>query len=320
LLRYIIRRVVNSLPVLVIVSALAFIGQQLVPGDPILAALGQGEVAALEALGPEAIEAKRRELGLDRPLPVQYVSYVGRLLQGDLGKSFRTRENVKDMIAQRLPVSMKLNVITFTSNVLIGLLLGVIAALRPGVPDFLATTWAVMGVATPNFWVAILLILVFAVWLGWLPTSGWVDPFDDPVRSIRFLILPVLANGFFGSATIMRQTRSAMLEVLRQDYITTARSKGLREQQVVIRHAMKNAMLPVWTVIGLSIAGLIGGSVLIERVFAIPGVGRMAIEATNSRDFPVIQAVVMISTAAIVAANLITDIVYGYLDPRIRYD
>ena len=319
MLRYIVRRLVNSIPVFVIVSLLAFAGQQLVPGDPILAIIGQGEFAELASGGQQAIDAKRHDLGLDRPVIVQYASYMERLAHGDFGRSFVTKEPVLSMIGDRLPITLKLSIITFTVNIMLGITLGVIAALRPGATDFAATTWAVMGVATPNFWIAILLIIVFSIKLGWLPTSGWVDPFADPKDGIKHLILPVISLGFFGSATIMRQTRSALLEVLRQDYVTTARSKGLKESRVIIRHALKNAMLPVMTIIGLSLASLIAGSVLIERVFAIPGVGRMAIDATTFRDYPVIQAIVLMSTAAIVLANLVTDVVYGYLDPRIQY-
>ncbi|MDA1004455.1 MAG: ABC transporter permease [Chloroflexi bacterium] len=319
MLRYIVRRLFNSLPVFVIVSLLAFAGQQLVPGDPILAIIGEGEFAELASGGQAAIEAKRHELGLDRPVIIQYLSYMERLAHGDFGRSFVTKEPVLRMIGDRLPITLKLSLITFTVNIGLGLVLGVVAALRPGFTDFVATTWSVLGVATPNFWAAILLIIVFSIKLGWLPTSGWVDPFTDPKSGIQHLILPVISLGLFGSATIMRQTRSAMLEVLRQDYVTTARAKGLKESRVIIRHALKNAMLPVMTIIGLSLAGLIAGSVLIERVFAIPGVGRMAIDATTFRDYPVIQAIVLMSTAAIVIANLVTDVAYGYLDPRIQY-
>jgi peptide/nickel transport system permease protein len=317
---YIVRRILNSIPVIIMVSMLAFLGQQLVPGDPILAIIGEGEFAELATGGRAAIEAKRHELGIDRPAPLQYLSYVQRLANGDFGRSFVTREPVLEMLGQRLPISVKLNLITFTINIVSGLLLGTIAALRPGYPDFFATTWAVLGVATPSFWAAILLILLFSVKLGWLPTSGWVDPFTDPKEGIRHLVLPVTALSLFGSATIMRQTRSSLLEVLRQDYITTARAKGLIERRVVIRHALKNGMLPVLTIIGFSLAGLIGGSILIERVFAIPGVGRMAIDAANRRDFPVLQAIVLMGTLAIVAANLVTDVMYAYFDPRIKYN
>lgn len=320
MLQFAIRRVVNSIPVLIIVSAMTFWGQSLIPGDPLLAILGESAIEEIASLGPGALEFRRHELGLDQPLPVQYGKYVGRLVTGDFGRSFRSREPVLQMIGDRLPTTLTLGVITYVVNIGLGLVLGVIAALRPGVTDFAATSWAVLGVATPNFWIAILLILVFSVKLGWFPTSGWVSPFDDPIKGARHLVLPVVSLGFFGSATIMRQTRSALVEVLRQDYIVTARAKGLKESSVVIRHALRNAMLPVVTIAGLSLAGLIAGSILIERVFAIPGVGRMAIDAMNSRDYPVIQAIVLMSTVAIVLANLVTDVTYAYLDPRIRYD
>ncbi len=317
---YIARRLLSSIPVVILVSVLTFLGQSLIPGDPILAVLGADEAGALGDLGPEVLQAKRHELGLDQALPVQYVKWVGRVVQGDFGKSFRTRQPVVDTIGRRLSVSIKLNLITFTINTTLAIALGTVAALYRGTfIDLLATGWAVMGVATPGFWLAILLILLFSVQLGWLPAAGWVDPLEDPVEGIKHLILPVMSLGLFGSATIMRQTRSALLEVLRQDYIVTARSKGLTGGVVVVRHALKNAMLPVVTIVGLSLAGLLGGSVLIERVFAIPGVGRLALDATTSRDYPVIQAIVLLAAGAIIVANLLTDLLYAYLDPRIRY-
>ncbi len=315
----ILRRAVNSIPILIIVSFFTFVGQQLIPGDPILAIIGEGEFAELASGGSEAIEARRHELGLDRPAVLQYTSYVERLVQGDLGRSFVTRQPVGQMIAERLPITVKLSLMTFTINVVGGISLGVLAALKPGWPDFFATTFAVLGVATPSFWAAILMILVFSVGLGWLPTSGWVDPFSHPVEGFKHVIMPVISLSLFGTATIMRQTRSSILEVLRQDYIQTARAKGLSPRRVIIGHALKNGMLPVMTIIGLLLAGLIGGSVVIERVFAIPGAGRMTIDAANRRDFPVIQAVVLLATLAIVTANLITDMLYSYLDPRIKY-
>jgi peptide/nickel transport system permease protein len=315
--RYIARRIVASIPVIILVSMLTFLGQSLIPGDPIFSILPPGEA---DNLTKEDLDAARREYGLDKPMPIQYVNYMERLLQGDFGKSFRTRQPVTDMIGERLSVSIKLNLITFTVNTSLAIFLGTMAALHRGtVIDFFATSWAVLGVATPGFWLAIVLIVVFSVQLGWLPAAGWVDPLEDPVEGARHLILPVLSLGLFGSATIMRQTRSSLLEVLRQDYITTARSKGLAGKAVITRHALKNAMLPVVTIVGISLAGLLGGSVLIERVFAIPGVGRLAFDATNGRDYPVIQGIVLMAASAIVMANLITDLLYAYIDPRIRY-
>jgi peptide/nickel transport system permease protein len=314
---YIARRIISSIPVIILVSMLTFLGQSLVPGDPILAVISPEEAGQLT---PEALQQRRHELGIDRPLPVQYIKYVGRVVHGDFGRSFRTHESVTKTIRARLSVSMKLNLITFTLNTTTALFLGTIAALKRGtIIDFFATSWAVLGVATPGFWLAILLIIVFSVQLHWLPAAGWVDPFQDPVQGVRHLILPVMSLGLFGSATIMRQTRSALLEVFRQDYIVTARSKGLAERVVVVRHALKNAMLPVVTIIGLSLAGLLGGSVLIERVFAIPGVGRLALDATTSRDYPIIEGIVLLAACSIIVANLFTDLMYAYLDPRIHY-
>ncbi len=315
--RYIARRVLSAIPVIFLVTLLTFIGQSLIPGDPILAIIGADEAGQLSQ---DMLQQRRHELGLDKPLPVQYVKWLSRLARGDLGTSFKTRLPVTKTIGQRLAVSTKLNVITFTLNTSTAIFLGTVAALYRGTKfDFFATSWAVLGVATPGFWLAIILILIFSVQLGWLPAAGWVDPFSNPVQGIKHLVLPVMSLGFFGSATIMRQTRSALLEVLRQDYITTARSKGLASRVVIVRHALKNAMLPVITIIGLSLAGLLGGSVLIERVFAIPGVGRLAFDSTTSRDYPVIEGIVLMAAVAILVANLITDLLYALLDPRIRY-
>jgi peptide/nickel transport system permease protein len=317
--RYIVRRLLTAIPVIVLVSVLTFVGQQLIPGDPLLAILGANEVEVLEA-DPAALEALRQEYGLDQPVLVQYARYAWRCLQGDFGRSFRTRKPVLEAIGERLRVTLTLSTVTFFVTIMISVPLGIVAALHRGTKiDLFATTWAVLGVATPGFWVAILLIIVFSVNLGWLPAAGWVDPFEDPVEGIKHMILPVVALGLFGSATIMRQTRSALLEVLRQDYITTARAKGLAGRRVILRHALKNAMIPVVTLLALSLAALLGGTVLIERVFAIPGVGRLALDATNGRDYPVIQAIVLMSAIAIVLANLIADLAYGFLDPRIRY-
>lgn len=301
--------------VVTLVSVLTFMAGQLMPGDPALAALGGDDVAVDRA----QIEEMRKELGLDQPVLIQYVNYMTGVMHLDFGQSFRTREPVWDLVRERIPVTLQLNAATFVLNVLIGVALGVVAALRPGKLDLLATTWAVLGVATPGFWLAILLIIVFSVWLGWLPTSGWVSPASDPLGSVRYMILPVLALGALGSATVTRQMRSALLETMRQDYIRTARAKGLPPMIILYRHALKPAVLPVMTVLGFMIASLIGGSVLVEQVFAIPGMGRLAVDATRSQDYPILQAIVLLSAVMVVFANLVVDLTYGLLDPRIRY-
>jgi len=314
---YILRRLLTAIPVNFLVSMLTFIGQKLLPGDPLLAIIGADQESGLTAAD---LKGLRHDYGLDQPIFVQYAKYLGRAAHGDFGKSFRTKLPVTDTIRQRLSVSVKLASITFVIHIVLAVTLGIIAALYAGTMiDLLATGWAVLGVATPGFWLAIILIILFSVKLNWLPASGWVDPFVHPAEGIKHLVMPVIALGIFGSATIMRQTRSALLEVLRQDYVTTARAKGLSERVVIMRHALKNGMLPIMTLLGLSLAGLIGGSVLIERVFAIPGVGRLALDSTQNRDYPVVEGIVLMSATAIVLANLFTDIMYAWLDPRIRY-
>lgn len=318
MLQYVVRRGITLIPVLFIVSALTFFGLELVPvDDPIELILGPG--ATFQGTQAE-YDALLEQYGLGGSVIERYVEYLGRLVQGDLGRSSFTRQPVTDMFAQRMPVTLWLNSITFVTNIVVGVGLGTLAGLYHGTKiDFGATALAVLSVAVPGFWVAILSIIVFSLWLGWFPTSGWVSPFDDPVNGIKHLALPVFALGIFGSASILRQTRSALIEVVRQDYVRTARAKGLSEGVIVRRHMLRAALLPVITLLGFQIANLFSGSVLIERVFGLPGIGRMALDATERRDFPVVQAVVMVAAFAIVIANLIADLLYAWLDPRIRY-
>jgi peptide/nickel transport system permease protein len=314
---FLVRRLATTLPVLLIVSVLSFAGFELVPGGAVQAVIaGEGETSNLTG---DQIKELAREHGLDRPLPIRYAKYMERLLHGDMGRSIRTKQPVTSAIGERLSVSIWLSATALILHVSIGLLLGVIAGINAGGKiDLAATMLAVIGVATPGFWLAIVLILVFAVELGWLPASGWVDPWERPWDAVRHMILPVIALGIFGSASVMRQTRSAIVEVMAQDYIRTARSKGIRERSVVVRHGLKNALLPVVTVIAFQIPGLLGGSVLIERVFAIPGVGRLAVDATLGLDYPVILGIVFMAGAAIIVANFLADVAYAVLDPRIR--
>jgi peptide/nickel transport system permease protein len=273
-----------------------------------------------EAGNQQTYLALRHDLGLDQPLYVQYLTWLGRVLQGDLGHSIRTNEAVSTVLMARVPVSLYLG----TAGLLVGLALGlsvaVVSALRPGSRmDSLGTVLAMGGIAIPSFWQALLLVYVFAVLLRWLPPSGFTSPFVDPWLSTRMLILPAIVLGTHSAAVIMRQGRSALMEVLEQDYITTARSKGLRDKAVVARHALKNAMIPIVTVIGLQVGGLVSGAAIVETVFAIPGVGRAAVDAIFFRDYPVLQGAVVILTLAVLIANLLTDMAYAYLDPRIRY-
>jgi peptide/nickel transport system permease protein len=311
---YILRRALSMLPVLLIVSIVAFGLLYVLPGDPAVAMLGEN------AGNRQTYLALRRDLGLDQPLYVQYLTWLGRVLSGDLGHSIRTNEAVSSVLVQRVPISLYVG----TAGLLVGLTLGlsvaIASALRPGSRiDSIGTFLAMGGVAIPSFWQALLLVYVFAVILRWLPPSGFTSPFADPLLSVRMLILPAIVLGTHSAAVLMRQGRSALMEVLEQDYITTARSKGLGDSSVVARHALKNAMIPIVTVIGLQVGSLVSGAAITETVFAIPGVGRAAVDAIFFRDYPVLQGAVLILTLAVLIANLVTDVAYAYLDPRIRY-
>jgi peptide/nickel transport system permease protein len=315
--RYIARRIVSALPVLLIVSMLAFGGMELVPGGPIYAYLGANPEGA--SLSGAQLQEIKHQYGLDQSLPVRYVRWLDRAVHWDFGASIRTKQPVTKAIGERLSVSLWLSGITFVVHIIVGLSLGVLAGIKRGSKvDFGATSLAVLGSATPSFWLAILLIVVFAVHLGWFPASGWVDPLKTPSDAFKHLVLPVLSLGVFGSATVMRQTRSAVVEVMSEDYIRTARAKGAAERLVIWRHALKNSLLPVVTVMAWLLAGLVSGSVLIERVFALPGIGRLAVDATSGDDYPVIQGIVLLSATAIIFANLLADVTYTLLDPRIR--
>jgi peptide/nickel transport system permease protein len=312
--QYILRRLLSMVPVLLIVSVIAFALLYVLPGDPAVAILGDN------AGNQQTYLALRHDLGLDQPLHAQYLNWLGRVLQGDLGRSIRTNEAVSTVLLQRVPISLYLGAAGLLVGLVLGLSVAVVSALRPGSRiDSFGTLLAMGGVAIPSFWQALLLVYVFAVLLRWLPPSGFTSPFTDPLLSLRMLILPAIVLGTHSAAVIMRQGRSALMEVLEQDYITTARSKGLGDTSVVARHALKNAMIPLATVIGLQVGTLVSGAAITETVFAIPGVGRAAVDAIFFRDYPVLQGAVLILTLAVLIANLLTDVTYAYLDPRIRY-
>jgi peptide/nickel transport system permease protein len=310
---YILRRLVSMVPVLFLVSVISFALLYILPGDPALAILGDtGDSARYQAL--------RAELGLDDPLYVQYGKWLGRTVQGNLGKSVRTGEQVSDILGRRAPVSLYFGIAGLLVGILIGLPAAIISAVRPGSKiDLLGTFVSLGGIAIPSFWQALLFMYVFAVMLRWLPPSGYTSPFVDPWLSAKMLFMPAVVLGTHSAAVLMRQGRSALIEVLEQDYINTARSKGLREKVIITGHALKNAMIPVVTILGLQIGNLVSGAAITETVFAIPGVARAAVDAISFRDLPVLQGAILMVTAAVVLANLITDLTYGYLDPRIRY-
>ncbi|MGI8644082.1 MAG: ABC transporter permease [Thermomicrobiales bacterium] len=311
---YIARRLLSMLPVLFIVSAISFGLLYVLPGDPAIAMMG-------ENIGDQQTYRNlRRELGLDQPLWVQYGKWLGRVVQGDLGTSIRTGEPVAQYLWQRVPVSMYVGFAGMMVGIIIGLPAAIVSALRPGSRlDTAGTVFGLGGIAIPSFWQALMFIYVFGVLLRWLPPSGYTSPAEDPWLSAKMLIMPAIVLGTNSAAVIMRQARSALIEVLEQDYITVARAKGMLEKRVVAAHALKNAMVPVITILGLQVGSLVSGAAITETVFAIPGVGRAAVDAIFFRDYPVLQGAVLMLTLAVLIANLLTDVAYGYLDPRIRY-
>lgn len=314
--RYIANRLLQMVPVMFIISLIVFVLVRIVPNDPIYVLVGRDS----EGISREQYEVMRHELGLDRPLPVQYLSWIKGIFTGDWGNSFRSRRPVLEEFRLRLPYTLQLAVAALLVSTFIGVTTGIIAALkRNSLLDMAATSFAMFGVAVPNFWLALMLILLFGVFVQWLPTHGSALIYKEPVAGIRHLILPTLALGLAGSATIMRQTRSALLEVLREDYVRTARAKGLAEQRVILVHALRNSLLPVVTILGLRLGDIFAGSVIIETMFSWPGVGRLAVNALQVSDFPVVQVVVILVSMSVLFANLLTDILYGILDPRIRY-
>jgi peptide/nickel transport system permease protein len=313
--RYLFRRLLYFVPVLFLVTVVVFSITMLLPGDPALAFLGEANIH-----DKVAYEAMRKELGLDRPLPVQYVLWVGRALEGDLGRSVRTHEAVSRALAARLPVTIELAAVALGIALVVAIPVGIISATRPNTKvDAVATVMAVSGVALPEFFVGIVLIYLFAVGLRLLPPSGYVPVSIGVWPNLKSIILPALSLGLTLNAVTMRQMRASLLEVLQEEYVTVARAKGLPQGAVIRVHALKNAMIPVITVIGLQVGRLFGGTVVVETIFAFPGMGRLAADSIFFRDFPALQGVVLVMALAVLLCNLLTDLLYAYVDPRIRY-
>lgn len=310
---YVLRRVVYLVPVIFIISILTFTLMVLLGPDPGRAILG------LEA-DAQSVAVINREMGADKPLVPRYFSWMGRALHGDLGISFRSRQSVTTLIAQRLPVTAELGLMAMAIALLIALPVGIISALKPNsIFDTVGTFFAVLGVAVPNFWLGLILVLIFALALGWFPAIGFVPFTKDPLANLKGMLLPAFALGTAEAAVLTRMTRSSLVEVLSQEYIVTARAKGLTEQTVVLLHALKNSLIPVVTILGLQIGRILGGTVIIETVFALPGMGRLGVDSIFFREFMVVQGVVLVLALGALVGNLLADLAYGYLDPRIKY-
>ncbi|MCY4537427.1 MAG: ABC transporter permease [Chloroflexi bacterium] len=315
--RYLIRRILLMAPTLLIVTFLVFVLLFLSPGDPVLMLVPVDEVAQMT---DEEMNHLRQKLGLDRPIYVQYADWLVHGLQGDLGRSIHQRRAVVDLLAARFPVTLELALLSVFLATIVAIPIGIYTAVRPGgIGDFVGNIAALMGVSAPNFWVALLLIVVFAVHLRWLPAGGFVRMSDDPVGHIERMILPVFTLSTALMAVTMRLTRSSMLEVLNEDYVRTARSKGLGQRRIVFVHALKNALIPVVTTVGLQIGRILGGTIVIEIIFSFPGMGKLLLDAIFGRDFPVVQGSVLLITLAFMGINLLVDLTYASIDPRIRY-
>ena len=317
---YLIRRVLGLLPILLGLSLLVFFIMRMLPGDVAMMILA-GDVDDVGHVDPEALEVLREQLGLNKPLIVQYFSWVGGLLTLDAGNSLWSGRPVFVEIGERLPLTAELAALAMVISIVIALPLGILSALRQDTwLDYMFRTISIAGLAVPNFWIGTLIILFLSVWFGWAPPLGYVGFFEDPWVNIQQLFWPALVVGYGNAAIIARMTRSTMLEVLREDYIRTARSKGLDQNTILTVHALKNAMLPVLTLAAISLGHLLNGTVILETIFTLPGIGRYLVDAIFNRDYPVVQTIVLLLGVLFVVLNLITDILYGVLDPRIRYE
>jgi peptide/nickel transport system permease protein len=315
---YIIRRLLMGIVVIILVSLIVFFVVRLLPGDPLIIYMGQQATSG--QMTQEQLQFMRHEFGLDRPIMIQYFNWMNGIFHGDLGQSIYYHENVGVLMLDRMPITLHLGLTAFVIANILGIAMGVIAAIRRNSwIDTVVTSLSNVGITVPVFWLGLLLMYIFGLKLGWLPIAGYTSPFDDFWESTKQLIMPVACLAVTSLAVTARQTRSSMLEVIRQDYIRTAWSKGLRERIVVIRHALKISLIPVITLMGIGIGMVFGGSVLVETVFAIPGMGRLLASSVFAEDYTVIQSGTLVISLIIVLANLVVDISYGWFDPRIRY-
>ena len=309
---FLLKRIASIIPTLVVVSMLIFGLQQLLPGDP-------AKILAGEEQDPTVVAYLRAKLHLDEPLPVRYGYWIGGVLQGDLGESVRTQQPVLTLVLQKLPVTLELALLAMTIALLIGIPAGIVSAVGRGTAwDTAANVLALWGISTPNFWLGILMIMLFSVQLGWLPASGYVSPFEDLGANLAAMIMPAFVLGNAIAAVLMRHTRSAMLQVMSADYVRTARAKGLSERVVVLKHALRNALTPIITLGALELGTLLSGAVLTEQVFTIPGFGKLIVDSVFNRDYAVVQGVVLVTATTYIVLNLLADLAYFAANPRLR--
>jgi peptide/nickel transport system permease protein len=315
---FIVNRLLQGVIVLILVSVIIFVSMRLLPGDPILLIVTSSEWNEFTELEMERL---RHEYGLDKPMHLQYIDWIGKFVTGDFGVSILTHRSVRNEVFKRALVSLHLGLLAFVLGNLIGIPMGIIAAIRRGkLADTVVTVLANIGMTVPSFWLGFLLVYIFGLQLSWLPTMGYISPFENFWMNCKQVIMPVVCLIVFPISGTARQVRSSLIEVMHQDYIRTAWSKGIRERTVVARHGLKNALIPIVTLAGMHLSMIIGGSVLIETVFNIPGMGYLLVNSVSNQDYPYVQGVTMIIGISIVAINIIVDILYGYLDPRIHYD
>ncbi|MBI5877997.1 MAG: ABC transporter permease [Chloroflexi bacterium] len=310
---YILKRLLSMVPTIVLVSMIVFFLVRLTPGDPAIAMLG-------EEATPAAVAALRAEYGWDQPIPVQYAIWLSKVVQGDLGRRVRTNQPVSQAIIERLPTTIELTLFALVISLSIAIPTGIISATRRNsASDLITTTLALIGVSMPSFFLAMLMIFVLSLNLRWLPPMGFTPLAESVTDNLKGMIMPAIALGAGAAAVVARLTRSSLLEVLTQEYIRTARAKGLAERVVITAHALKNAMIPVVTIVGLQVGALLSGAVITETIFVLPGVGKLAVDAIFARDFPMIQGVVLFLSLIFLFSNLLVDVLYAFLDPRIHY-
>ena len=315
---YIIRRLILAVIVLIIVSLIVFFVMRLLPGNPIIIFIGRS--AGSGTLPPQQLQALYHEYGLDKPLMVQYFSWIGGILHGNMGQSIYYHENIGTILLQRFPVTLNLGIESFILSNFLGVVLGIVAAVRRGKWwDSLSTVLSYIGVSVPVFWLALLMIYAFGLKLHWFPIAGYVLPWQDLGQNLYKSVMPVICLSLMGWAVIMRQTRSSVLEVISQDFVRTAWSKGLTERMVIFKHVIKNALIPVITLMGIGLGLMVGGQIFVEQVFAIPGVGRLLVTSVFAQDYQVVQSATLVIATIVIIVNLIVDISYGWFDPRIRY-